>query len=130
MFVPVSRQRNGINYKKKIMRIAEIDVPKGCDKIFVELENGMLTVSYGSRTNKREVFNQYTKQLEELPGIGDFSIFWNSVARHMAVIGTLECKEEGRFKGNDRYLYENAIKFRDYEQYLKIRGIYAEKDEP
>ena len=47
MFVPVSRQRNGINYKKKIMRIAEIDVPKGCDKIFVDLENGMLTVSYG-----------------------------------------------------------------------------------
>ena len=68
----VSRQRNGFHFKMKIMRIAIIDVPKGCDKIFVDLGNGMLTVSYGSRTNKREVFNQYTKQLEELPGIGDF----------------------------------------------------------
>ena len=54
-----------IYFKNKIMRIAEIDVQKGCDKIFVDLENGMLTVSYGSTTNKREVFNQYTRHLEE-----------------------------------------------------------------
>ena len=126
MFVPVSRQRNGINYKKKIMRIAEIDVPKGCDTIFVELENGMLTVSYGSRTNKREVFNQYTRHLEELPGIGDLCIMWNDENRDEAIIGTLEQKAGVLYIGNNSYEYKNAVKFRDQQQYLDIRGIYDE----
>lgn len=108
------------------MRIAEIDVPKGCDKIFVDLENGMLTVTYGSGTNKREVFNQYTKRLEELPGIGDMCILWNDEARDCAIIGTLENKTGNLYKGNNKSEYMNAVKFRDYEQYLDIRGIYGE----
>ena len=115
-----------IYFKNKIMRIAEIDVPKGCDKIFVDLENGMLTVSYGSTTNKREVFNQYTRHLEELPGIGDLCILWNDEARDCAIIGTLENKTGDLYKGNNKSEYVNAVKFRDYQQYLDIRGIYGE----
>ena len=46
------------------MRIAEINVPKGCDKIYVEIEDGALIVSYGSSINKREVYNQYTHHSE------------------------------------------------------------------
>ena len=108
------------------MRIAEIDVPKGCDKIFVDLENGMLTVSYGSTTNKREVFNQYTRHLEELPGIGDLCIMWNDGARECAVIATVEGFAGGKYKANNNHEYGNAIKFRDHQQYLDIRGIYGE----
>ena len=108
------------------MRIAEIDVPKGCDKIFVDLENGMLTVSYGSTTNKREVFNQYTRHLEELPGIGDLCIMWNDENRDEAIIGTLEQKAGVLYIGNNSYEYKNAVKFRDQQQYLDIRGIYDE----
>lgn len=112
------------------MRIATINVPEGCKEIFVDLEEGALMVTYGSTINQREVYNQYTRQLEEVPGIGDFSIFWNYGRRNAAVIGLLEGKENGRYKANDKILYDHAIKFRDYEQYLKINGMYAEKDEP
>lgn len=38
------------------MRIATIDVPKGCTKIFVDLEDGKLIVSYGSSINGKEFF--------------------------------------------------------------------------
>lgn len=108
------------------MRIAEIDVPKGCDKIFVDLENGLLAVTYGSSINSREVFNQYTKQLEELPGFGDLSVMWNDGARESAVIATVELYEGKRFKANNNHVYDNAVKFRDHQQYLDIRGIYGE----
>ena len=27
---------------------------------------------------------------------------------------------------SDKYVYEEAVKFRNYDQYLKIRGIYGE----
>lgn len=106
------------------MRIATIDVPKGCDKILVDLENGMLTVTYGSGIHK--VFNQYTRHLEELPGIGDLCVMWNDAERDCAIIGTLESKSGDLYKGNNKCGYANAIKFRDHQQYLDIRGIYGE----
>lgn len=108
------------------MRIATIDVPKGCDKIWVDLEDGMLTITYGSASNEREVFNQYTRHIEELPGIGDLCILWNDENRHEAIIGTLEQMAGVLYIGNNSYEYTNAVKFRDYQQYLDIRGIYAE----
>lgn len=108
------------------MRIATIDVPKGCDKIWVDLEDGMLTITYGYGSNKREVFNQYTKQLEELPGIGDLCIMWDDDERDCAIIGTINRYEGDSFRGNNGCLYMNAVKFRDYQQYLDIRGIYGE----
>lgn len=125
MFLSV-RSRSGVQINRNNMRIAEIDVPKGCDRIFVDLENGMLTVSYGSTTNKREVFNQYTRHLEELAGIGDLCILWNDEARDCAIIGTLENKTGDLYKGNNKSEYVNAVKFRDYQQYLDVRGIYGE----
>ena len=88
--------------KKKGMRIAEIDVPKGCDKILVDIENGILSVTYGSGTNRREVFNQYTRHLEELPGIGDLCVMWNDRERDCAIIGTLENKTSDLYKGNNK----------------------------
>ena len=108
------------------MRIAEIDVPKGCNKIYVDVESGMLVVSYGSGINKREVYNQYTQHTEELPGIGDLSVMWSDGVRECAVIATVEGFNEGKYKANNNHEYGNAIKFRDHQQYLDIRGIYGE----
>lgn len=108
------------------MRIAEIDVPKGCTKIFLDLENGMLTVSYGSGINGREFFNQYTKQFEELPYMGDLSVMWNEGKRECAIIGTIDRYEGVNFRANNGSVYMNAVKFRDLQQYLDIRGIYGE----
>ena len=108
------------------MRIAEIDVPKGCDKIYVDVEDGVLMVQYASEINRRDVYNQYTHRKEELPGFGDLSVMWNDGARESAVIATVELYEGKRFKANNNHVYDNAVKFRDHQQYLDIRGIYGE----
>lgn len=108
------------------MRIAEINVPKGCDKIYVEVLDGALFVTYGSGINKREVYNQYTQHCEELPGMGDLSVMWNDGARECAVIATMEGFVGEKYKANNNHEYGNAIKFRDHQQYLDIRGIYGE----
>lgn len=34
------------------MRVTEIDVPKGCSKIYVDIEDGKLVISYGSKANE------------------------------------------------------------------------------
>ena len=68
--------------------------------------------------------------MEEVPGVGDFAILWNVEFPYFAVCMNFECMSEGWFVGSDMVRYNRDIKFRDYEQYLKIRGIYAEKDEP
>jgi hypothetical protein len=112
------------------MIIATIDVPKGCTKIFVDLEDGKLIVSCGSSINDKEFFCKETDHMEEVPGVGDFAILWNVELPKFAVCMNFECMSEGWFVGSDMARYNRAIKFRDYEQYLKIRGIYAEKDEP
>ncbi len=101
-------------------------MPKGCNKIYVDVESGMLVVSYGSGINKREVYNQYTQHTEELPGIGDLCILWDDENRNEAIIGTLEQMAGVLYIGNNSYEYKNAIKFRDHQQYLDIRGIYGE----
>lgn len=108
------------------MRIATIKVPEGCKEIFVDVEEGALMVTYGSQINKREVYNQYTRHSEELPGMGDLSVMWNDGARECAVIATVEGFAGGKYKANNNHEYGNAIKFRDHQQYLDIRGIYGE----
>jgi hypothetical protein len=108
------------------MRIATIKVPEGCKEIFVDVEEGALMVTYGSQINKREVYNQYTRHSEELPGMGDLSVMWNDGAREYAVIATVEGFAGEKYKANNNHEYRNAIKFRDHQQYLDIRGIYGE----
>ena len=108
------------------MRIAEIDVPKGCDKIYVDVEDGVLMVQYASEINRRDVYNQYTHRKEELPGIGDLSVMWNDGMMYCSVISTVEGHEGKKYKANNNHVYANAVKFRDHKQYLDIRGIYGE----
>lgn len=112
------------------MRIATINVPKGCTEIFVDLEDGRLVVSYGSAINSKEFYCKETGHMEEVPGVGDFAILWNEELPKFAVCATFECMHEGLFVASDLVKYRRAIKFRNYEQYLKIKGEYAEKDEP
>ena len=112
------------------MRIATIDVPKGCTKIFVDLEDGKLIVSYGSSINGKEFFCKETDHMEEVPGVGDFAIFWDKGKREKAIVAGFESyKSNGQYVSSDGGSYHFAIKFRNYEQYLKVKGSYAE-DEP
>lgn len=92
----------------------------------MDLEDGKLVVSYGSSINEKEFFCKETGHMEEVPGIGDLCILWNDENRHEAIIGTLEQMAGVLYIGNNSYEYKNAVKFRDQQQYLDIRGIYGE----
>lgn len=108
------------------MRLATIKVPKGCSEIYVDLEDNQVVVSYSSNLNTGEVYCEETGEVEELPKKGDFAIFWNKKFRDFAVCMNFVREDDGMFIGSDVVKYERAVKFRNYEQYLKIRGIYGE----
>lgn len=112
------------------MRLTTIKVPKGCTEIAVDLEDGKLIVSYGSSINEKEFFCKETGHIEEIPGVGDFAILWTEPKRKSAIVANVqEFSRDGNVIGSDGLAYGSAIKFRNYEQYLKVRGSYAE-DEP
>lgn len=108
----------------------EIEIPKGCKKIAIEVEDGKMIVSYDS-LNEREFFCEETNEVEEVPSVGDFAIFWLKEKRNTAIVANLSKIDLklSKFFASDKNGYDYAIKFRNYEQYLKVRGIYGE-DEP
>lgn len=107
------------------MRLTEIDVPKGCKKIFVDLEDGRIVVSYASGLNEDEIFCEETGEIENLPRVGDFSILWNEKNRDRAVCVNCSMIKDGLFWGCNVEPYTHAIKFRNYDQYLRVRGVYG-----
>lgn len=107
----------------------EIEIPKGCKKITIEIEDGKMIVTYSSNINSSEFLCEETGEMEERPKAGDFAVFWNNENRKGAVVANAMYVGREGFTANDNYNYRNAVKFRDYEQYLKIKGIYGE-DEP
>ena len=111
------------------MRLTTIKVPKGCTEIAVDLEDGKLVVSYGSSINEKEFFCKETGNMEEVPGVGDFAILWNEPKRKFAIVANVqEFDRAGNVVGSDGFTYSSAIKFRNYEQYLKVKGKYAEDE--
>lgn len=114
-------------------RVAEINVPKGCTKVYVDIgSDGRIVVSYDSEVNIQEFFCKETGRVEEVPKIGDFSVLWltdNPAGAVVCNLKKIETEYQECYTGSDGGEYENAIKFRDYEQYLKVKGCYGE-DEP
>lgn len=110
------------------MRIGTIKVPKGCDTIHVEMkEFGKLTFIYES--SEKEFLCEETGVMEEKAGMGDFAILWMKDGRESAVVANVVRYMENGVLGSDGCTYDMAIKFRNYEQYLKLKGQYGE-DEP
>lgn len=123
----ISRKRNGIFLKLNIMK-KEIEIPKGCKKITIEVEGERVIVTYSSSINDREFLCDETGEVEELPKVGDFSIFWDNNEATFAIVANMSGKRpSGKWEASDNCIYDNAIKFRNYEQYLKVRGIYGEE---
>lgn len=107
-----------------VMRIAEINIPKGCKRLFIDQEENGIVITYDSKINTNEFYCKETMQMEERPGKGDFSIFWCNDERERAIVACLDEESNGKYYANDDVDYDNAIKFRDYEQYLTLRGIH------
>lgn len=105
----------------------EIEIPKGCKKITIEVEDGKMIVSYSSSINSSEFLCEETGEVESLPSVGDFSIFWDNNEATFAIVANMFGKRpSGKWEASDNCVYDNAIKFRNYEQYLKVRGVYGE----
>jgi hypothetical protein len=109
-------------------RIANIKVPKGCNEIYVDIEDDKVIVSYGSRINENEFYCDLTGEVETIPGIGDFCVMWNEGERDRAICANFDFRDKrtgdpGRFGANNQKGYDYAIKFRNYEQYLAVKGV-------
>lgn len=112
-----------------IMRLTTIKVPKGCSEITVDMEDGKLIVSYGSSINSKEFFCKETGHMEEVPGVGDFAILWNEPDRKSAIVANVEeFNKKGFVVGSNGFAYGSAIKFRNYEQYIKVKGKNVENE--
>ena len=104
----------------------EIEIQKGCNRITIDVEGERIVVSYSSSINSQEFLCDETGEREELPKVGDFAILWNDIKRSGAVVMNVAMVGIGYFRGVDNYQYGRGIKFRNYEQYLKVRGVYGE----
>lgn len=67
----------------------DIEIPKECKKIQIDIENDCITVIYESKINDRLFDCPETGDTEERPGIGDFAIFWNKEFRDRAVCANM-----------------------------------------
>ena len=104
----------------------DIEIPKGCTKLQIDIEGGCMTVYNESKINDRLFDCPETGDTEERPGIGDFAIFWNKEFRDRAVCANLVEMKRSEYEASDKYVYDEAVKFRNYDQYLKVKGIYGE----
>ena len=102
----------------------EIIIPSGCKRIVIEMDGGKMLVNYFSDFSPREIMCAETGEKEELPMMGDFSIFWNNGYRHQAIVANLKQYSGRDYMANNGDLFHNAIKFRNYEQFMALRGIY------
>ena len=113
--------------KANIMR-KYVDIPKGCRKISVEVENEKIVVSFVSRVNDGEFYCDETGEYEERPKNGDFAIVWNKMGRDRACCLHIDKVMGGVYYGVDGFAYDEAVKFRDHDQYMAVRGIYGEDE--
>ena len=109
------------------MEKKEIKIPNGCKLIRIDVENGLMEVLYESAINEKYIDCVETGDSEERPSMGDFSIFWNRSNRNNAICAHFDGKNlKGLFRSSNGCVYDEAIKFRNYDQYLKVRGIYED----
>lgn len=104
----------------------DIEIPTGCKKIHIEVEEGKISVSYFSKVNGDEFLCDTTCEVEARPGYGDFSIFWNNGERSQAHCANYVGMVDGFYQSSQGVMFDEAIKFRDYKQFLLIRGIYED----
>ena len=109
------------------MEKKEIKIPNGCKRIQIDVENGLMEVLYESAINEKYIDCEEKGDSEERPSIGDFSIFWDRSNRNNAICAHFDGKSmKGLFRSSDGCVYDEAIKFRNNDQYLRVRGIYDE----
>ena len=127
MFLGLQGSEAFLFFKLKTMEKKEIQIPNGCKRIQIDIENGLMTVLYESAINEKYIDCEETGDSEERPSMGDFSIFWDRNNRNNAICAHFDgMSREGWFKSSYGRCFDEAIKFRNNEQYLSVRGIYED----
>lgn len=109
------------------MRKEKFPLPSGCQSVEIEFDyaNKLSKISFSSY-NPSEKYFAITGHIEETPHQGDLSILWDDGYPGMAIIAYLKDLECGLVKmeytAENNTVYENAIRFRNEEQYQKILG--------
>ncbi|WP_321331928.1 hypothetical protein [uncultured Bacteroides sp.] len=102
----------------------EFILPKGVNKITIEIDKGMAIITVG-KAKCLEYHNKLTNHIESSPVVGNMAILWDKADPKNAIIATLQDWESVdinvRYKGGGEW-FDNAIRFRDEEQYNAIRG--------
>ena len=108
-------------------RKEKFPLPSGCQSVEIEFDyaNRVSNINFSSY-NPSEQYLSITGHVEETPQEGNLSILWDSDHPNMAIIAYLKSLECGLVKmeytAENDTVYENAIRFRDEEQYQKILG--------
>lgn len=109
------------------MRKEKFPLPSGCQSVEIEFDyaNKISNISF-SRYNPCENYLAITGHVEETSQEGNLSILWDGDHPNMAIIAYLKSLDCGLVKmeytAENDTVYENAIRFRDEEQYQKILG--------
>lgn len=104
-----------------------VDIPRGCKRIRIDVDEERVTVSYLGSENVDVFYCEETGDEEERPKTGDFGVFWNKEERWAAVCANYAGEAaSGGYMASDGTCYEEVIRFKNYEQYLRVRGCYDE----
>ena len=106
------------------MKHQVIQIPQGLKKIEIDIEHGTMKMHYADEEDSKYIDCEETGDSEERPGIGDFAIFWEKEDRGKACCANFVQMSNGLYEASDTFLYDEAIKFRNYEQFLRVRGVY------
>lgn len=104
----------------------DITIPEGCKKVHIEIQEGLISVSYFSKINDRQFLCKETGEMEVRPGMGDFSIFWDKDRRDRACCANFCGMDGEKYRCSDDVSYDEAVRFRNYNQFLLIRGVYED----
>lgn len=105
------------------MRIlAEIEIPEGSRHLQICQEvNGPIIMIFPEEQSKVFMCRE-TGQEEEYPKEGDFAILWKNWQPEKAIVAEVENIISGIYFAGANEEYDCAVKFRDYEQYRKIKA--------
>ena len=109
------------------MKIQNFIIPPESKYVSVTTERDRLVLIFEPE-NPRTFFCQETDHLEETPNIGHLAILWNANYRESIVSYVADTDfKDGSYQAKNGEWYDNAIRFRSVEQYMKILKFNVEE---
>ena len=110
------------------------NVPRECKRVTIEREGTQVLVIFepAPMPTREEFLCELTGENEEIARVGEFAIMWEETKRDKAIVSrVLDVKNmHGRivYQATTVALYDNAIRFRNYDQYKRVLGWDRKSD--